>query len=68
MCNRRNKPIWQAAVFLSLVGGLGYTFYLYNLTTMDLDASRSEADKYLKQQESLSSQLQGQSDEIVLRV
>lgn len=58
MCNRRNKPIWQATVLLALVGGLGYTFYLYNLATMDLDASRSEADKYLHQQESLSSQLQ----------
>lgn len=58
MCNRRNKPIWQAAVLLSLVGGLGYTFYLYNVTTMDLEVVRLEADKYLKQQESLSSQLQ----------
>ncbi|KAK2557616.1 Golgi integral membrane protein 4, partial [Acropora cervicornis] len=58
MCNRRNKPIWQATVLLALVGGLGYTFYLYNSATMDLDASRSEADKYLHQRESLSSQLQ----------
>ena len=60
MCSRRNKPILQGAVLLALVGGLAYTFYLYNLTIMDLETSRSEADKYLKQQESLSSQLQGQ--------
>lgn len=60
MCNRRNKPIIQGAVVLALVGGLGYTFYLYNLTLMNLEISRSEANKSLKQQESLSSQLQGQ--------
>ena len=59
MCNRRNKPICQGALLLALVGGLGYTMYLYSNISMDLEISRSETDKYFKQQESLSSQLQG---------
>ena len=59
MCNRRNKPICQGAFLLALVGGLGYTMYLYSNISMDLEISRSETDKYFKQQESLSSQLQG---------
>lgn len=60
MCNRRNKPICQGAIFLALVGGLGYTMYLYSILSMDLEISKSETDKYFRQQESLSSQLQGE--------
>ena len=60
MCNRRNKPICQGAVFLALVGGLGYTMYLYSNISMDLEISKSETDKYFRQQESVSSQLQGE--------
>ena len=59
MCNRRNKPICQGAILLALVGGLGYIMYLYSNISMELEISKSETDKYLKQQESLSSQLQG---------
>lgn len=59
MCYRRNKSIFQGAVFFALLGGLGYTFYLYNIVSMDLEISKSEANRYLRKQESFSSQLQG---------
>lgn len=58
MCYRRNKSIFQGAVFFALLGGLGYTFYLYNIVSMDLEISKSEANRYLRKQESFSSQLQ----------
>lgn len=58
MCNRRNKPIFQGAVFLALLGGLGYAIYLYNIVSVDLEISKSEANRYLRKQESFSSQLQ----------
>ena len=59
MCNRRNKTFCHGAILLALVGGLGYSMYLYSNISMDLEISRSETDKYYRQQESLSSQLPG---------
>ena len=60
MCNRRNKPFCQVAILFALLGAVGYLFYENSLIKLDLEKSNSDVDKYFRQQESLSSQLQGE--------
>ena len=61
MCSRRNKPFFQAVLFIGIVGGLGYGLFLYNELSHKFQRSERQVKKYSKHQESLNAQLQGKS-------
>jgi len=66
MFNRRPRNYFQVGFIILLLLGVAYLIYLNNIAQVKITTLEAKSQRYHSQQQSLSSQLQGDYESVIL--